>query len=91
MAGFIVFFMENSRYIEEISKYCDPLSMLVIGENGQLMRIYCPFSVIVIRPVGDLEKGAVVHVQAVKVTLDLRDVYIIDGRAYYLFYFRILL
>jgi hypothetical protein len=91
VAGFIIHFMDNMRYIEEISKYCDPLSMLVIGNNGQLIRIYCPFSVIVVQPVGNLEKGDIVYVQAVKVTLELRDVFIINGRAYYLFYFRILL
>lgn len=83
--------MDNTRYIEEISKYCDPLSMLVIGEKGQLIRIYCPFTVIVIQPVGNLEPRDIVNVQAIKVTLELRDVYIIDSRAYYIFYFRILL
>jgi hypothetical protein len=83
--------MDQTRYIEEISKYCDPFSMLVIGDKGQLMRIYCPFPAVVVYPVGTLEKGNVVSVEAVKLTLELKDVYIIDGKAYYLIHFRILL
>lgn len=82
--------MDKIKYIEEISKYCDPHSMLVIGEKGGLIRIYCPFPAEVLQPVGSLEKGDIVYVQAVKLTLELKDVFIINGKAYYLFYFRIL-
>jgi len=84
-------FMDQAKYLEEISKFCDPLSILVLDENARLIRIYCPFPVAVLQSVGNLDKGDIVYVQAVKLTLELRDVFIINGRAYYLFYFRILM
>lgn len=84
-------FMDQTKYLEEISKFCDPLSILVLDENARLIRIFCPFPVEVLKPVGGLEEGDIVYVQAVKLTLELRDVFIINGRAYYLYYFRILI
>ena len=84
--------MEYSKdYIAELMKYCDPFSLLVIGKAGQLIRIYCPFHVLVVYPVGALEKGDVVMVEAVKVTIELKDVYIVQGRAYYIIHFRLLI
>jgi hypothetical protein len=84
--------MENSKdYIAELMKWVDPFSLLVLGFDGQLIRLYCPFTVLVIIPIGTLERGDAVLVEAVKVTLELRDVYIIEGKAYYLIHFRILL
>jgi hypothetical protein len=84
--------MEYSKdYILELMKHCDPLSILVIRDRGELIRLYCPFPAEVLLPVGNLEKGDIVAVEAVKLTLELRDVFIIEGRAYYLMYFRILL
>lgn len=84
--------MENSKdYIAELMKHCDPYSILVLGFAGQVIRLYCPFMVQVIIPIGTLEKGDAILVDAVKVTLELRDVYIIEGKAYYLIHFRILL
>lgn len=72
-------------------KYCSPYSILVIGIAGQLIRLYCPFTVIVEYPVGYLIKGDVYLVDAVKVTFELKDVYIIEGKAYYIIHFRIII
>jgi hypothetical protein len=83
--------MDQTKYLEEISKFCDPLSILVLDEDGRLIRIYCPFPVVVLKPVGNLDKGDIVDVQAVKLTPKLMDVFIINGKAYYLYYFRILM
>jgi hypothetical protein len=84
--------MEYSKdYIAELMKFCDPNSLLVIGNEGKLFRIYCPFTVLVLYPVGHLEKGDVYLVDAVKVTLELRDVFIIEDKAYYLIHFRIII
>jgi len=84
-------FMDQTKYLEEISKFCDPLSILVLDENGRLIRIYCPFPVVVLKSVGNLYKEDIVYVQAVKLTPKLMDVFIINGKAYYLYYFRILM
>lgn len=90
VAGFIISVMDNNKYIEEISKFCSPYSILVLDYEGKLKRIHCPFEVTVIIAVGNLEAGDICFVEAVRLTLDLKDVFIIAGRAYFLYYFRII-
>jgi hypothetical protein len=80
---------ERIKYIEEIFKVCRTDSILIITREGQLERIYCPFLVKVIITIPPLNKGDIKQVTAVKVSLELIDVYIIEGRAYYYFNFKI--
>ena len=81
---------EKRKYIEEIFKYCKIDSILVIGKTGQLERLDCPFEVLVIQNVGELYKGLICLVSAVKLDLTLIDVYIIGNKAYYFFNFRVI-
>jgi len=82
---------EKRKYIEEVFKYCKIDSILVISvKTGQLHRLDCPFSVLVIKDVGELHRGLICYVNAVKLDLSLIDVYIIRNKAYYFFNFRIL-
>ena len=81
---------EKRKYIDQIFRYCKIDSILVIGKTNQLERLECPFMVLVIRNVGELEKGLICNVSAVKLDLTLIDVYIIRSKAYYYFNFRVL-
>ena len=81
---------EKRKYIEEIFKYCKTDSILVINKTGDLQRLDCPFEVVVIQDVGELYKGLICLVSAVKIDLSLIDVYIIRDKAYYFFNFRVL-
>lgn len=81
---------EKKKYIEEIFKYCKIDSILVLNKTGQLERVDCPFEVLVIQDVGELEKGLICLVNAVKLDLQLIDVYIIGNKAYYYFNFRVM-
>jgi hypothetical protein len=81
---------DKRKYIEEIFKYCKIDSILVINKHGQLERLDCPFEVVVIQDVGELVKGLICLVNAVKLDLSLIDVYIIGNKAYYFFNFRVL-
>ena len=81
---------EKKKYIEEVFKYCKTDSILVIQKSGQLQRLYCPFEVVVIQDVGELYKGLICLVSAVKIDLTLIDVYITRDKAYYFFNFRVL-
>jgi hypothetical protein len=81
---------EKRKYIEEIFKYCKIDSILVINKNGLLERLQCPFEVLVIQDVGELYKGLICLVNAVKIDISLVDVYIIRNKAYYFFNFRVL-
>ena len=81
---------EKKKYIEEIFKYCKIDSILVINKHGHLQRLDCPFEVVVITDVGELYKGLICLVSAVKMDLTLIDVYVIRNKAYYHFNFRVL-
>lgn len=81
---------DKRKYIEEIFKYCKTDSILVINKSGQLQRYDCPFEVMVITDVGELTKGLICLVSAVKIDLNLIEVYIIKKKAYYFFNFHVL-
>jgi hypothetical protein len=81
---------ENKKYMEDIFKYCKTDSILVINNHGHLQRLNCPFEVLVIQDVGELYKGLICLVNAVKIDISLVDVYIIRNKAYYFFNFRVL-
>ena len=81
---------ERKKYIEDIFKYCKIDSILVIKKSGILERLQCPFEVLVIQDVGELHKGLICLVNAVKLDLNLIDVYIIGNKAYYYFNFSVL-
>jgi hypothetical protein len=81
---------ENKKYIEDIFKYCKTDSILVINNHGHLQRLNCPFEVLVIQDVGELYKGLICLVNAVKIDISLVDVYTIRNKAYYFFNFRVL-
>jgi hypothetical protein len=61
-----------------------------MNKTGQLQRLRCPFEVMVIQDVGELYRGLICLVSAVKIDLSLIDVYIIKDKAYYFFNFRVL-
>ncbi len=81
---------DKQKYIEEIFKYCKVDSILVLNKHGYLQRLDCPFEVVVIQDVGELYKGLICLVNAVKIDLSLIDVYIIRNKAYYFMNFRVL-
>jgi hypothetical protein len=81
---------DKRKYIEEVFKFCKIDSILVINKTGDLQRLDCPFEVVVISNVGELYKGLICLVSAVKIDLSLIDVYIIRNKAYYFFNFRVL-
>ena len=73
---------DRIRYIQEIFEHVSHNSILIINNIGHLERLYCPFYVRVVLDVHSLEKGAVKAVNAVKMSIELIDVYIIESKAY---------
>lgn len=82
--------MKNSE-ITDIEKYCSPASLLVINNNGELIRLFCPFRVLVIHRIGDFKEGETVPVSQVKVDARLILVYVIKNKGYYYWNFTILI
>ena len=80
----------TKKDLAELLKYSSPREIYVITWNNILKRLFCPFRVKVLQDIGALKKGQTVLVQEVKVTLELKTVYIINNEAYYYHHFDIL-
>ena len=81
---------DNKRIIEEINRYCQPNSLLIIDSYGILRRLYCPFKVKVIHHVHYLTINEIVDVLAVKISSDLVMLYVVQQLAYPYYYFVII-
>jgi Fe-S cluster assembly ATPase SufC len=75
--------------LSELLKYSSPHEIYVITHYGVLIRLFCPFKVKILQDIGALKSGQTVLVQEIKVTLELKTVYIIDNDAYYYHHFNI--
>ena len=73
------------------TKYCDPHSVLVVGNSGKIARLMCPFKVLCVHTIGDIPLNSYPTVEEVKMTELDQLVYILNGKAFYHSYFRILL
>ena len=83
--------MDKEKYLKELLKWISSDSLLVLDEKGNLRRLYCPFKVICLINFPAISKGDKVSVDAIKLTVEVREVYIIKGTAYHIAYFRITL
>ena len=77
--------------LAELLKYSSPLEIYVITWNNILKRLFCPFEVEVVQDIGTLKKGQIVYVDEIKVTIELKTVFIIDTKAYYYYHFEIVI
>jgi hypothetical protein len=82
--------MSKEEYLKELLKWVSTDSIMVIDNTGKLRTLYCPFRVLCLVNFPDITKGEEVAVDAVKLTLEVKEVYIIGGVAYYIVYFKIL-
>lgn len=81
----------GSKLIDDINKYTSSDSLLVHTKSRGLIRLYCPFKVAVIQSVDSFMVGEKVEVVRVKVSPDLKLIYVIGEKGYYHSYFSILL
>lgn len=77
------------KYILDLFSIVSTDSILIIGRTGELKRLRCPFTVVCKVHTPHLEFGSPYSVTAVKMTLKLEEVFIIKGRAYFIWYFAI--
>jgi hypothetical protein len=83
--------MSKEEYLKELLKWASTDDMLVIDKAGRLRRIYCPFNAICLVTFPEIKQGEKVSVDAIKLTVEVKEVFIIKGTAYYIIYFNILL
>ena len=79
------------KELAEQLEYSSSEWIYIVSWNNVLKQLFTPFKVTVIRSVGELEIGQMVWVSQVKVTPQLKTVYIIEGKAYYFFHFDIII
>jgi hypothetical protein len=79
------------KELAEQLEYSSSDWIYVVAWNNVLKQLFTPFKVAVISSVGELEIGQIVWVSQVKVTPQLKTVYIIEGKAYYFFHFDIII
>ncbi len=77
--------------LSEILRFSTPRSLYIVTWNNLLKELFCPFKVKVINAIGNLEVDQIVWVEEIKVTPELKTVYVIDKTAYYYFHFDIML
>lgn len=81
----------TKKELAELLKYSSPREIYVITHYNVLRRVFCPFRVKVLQEIGALKKGQIVLVQEIKVTYELKTVYIINNDAYFYYYFDIMM
>lgn len=81
----------NKQDLAELLKYSSSEWIYVVTWNNVLKQLFTPFRVAVLSPIGLLAKGQIVWVEEVKITSNLCTVFIVEGSAYYYYYFNILI
>jgi hypothetical protein len=81
----------TKKDLAELLKYSSPREIYVITHYNVLKRVFCPFPVTVLQEIGVLKRGQIVLVDEIKVTIELKTVYIIDNDAYYYYHFNIMI
>lgn len=79
----------NRKQLSELLKYSNSKELFIVNYNNLLKQLLCPFEVIVLHTIMDLKKGQIVLVDEVKLTSQLKTVYMIKGEAYYYHHFDI--
>jgi hypothetical protein len=82
---------DNKQIIADLNQYCDPRSILILDKDGKLRRIQCPFKVVTLCTFHIYSANVTVEVSAVKITLELLLVYVVEGVAFPYYLFRIVL
>ncbi|MEH6770053.1 hypothetical protein [Maribacter arcticus] len=80
----------TDKQLSEILKYSSPSELYIVTWNNLLKLLITPFKVRVLVDLEGFGLGEVAWVDEVKVTIELKTVFIIKGRAYNYHYFDIL-
>lgn len=80
----------NDNELAQLLKYSSTNELWIVSWNNLLKVLITPFKVYVKNNIGDLVKGQIVFVNEVKITRELKTVFIIKGQAYYYHHFDII-
>lgn len=77
----------SKKNLIKILKYTSPNHLYIITLDNVLIKLICPFGVIVLQDVGELKTGEIVNVERVKVTYQMITVFSIQNKLYYYYHF----
>ena len=77
----------NDDELAGLLKYSSPNEIYIVTYDNVLILLICPFKVVVLVNIDVFNKGDFVFVDKVKITPELKTVFIINKKAYYYFYF----
>ena len=80
----------NRENLVELLRYSSPYSILIVNYRNEIMELHCPFKVQVKEDVGDLIRGKILEVSMVKLSYELKTVYVIKNNPFYFWHFYIL-
>ena len=81
--------MKNEVYLE-LLKYSSPWSILVINDSNRIVELKCPFKVESRLSVGKINYGEEYNVIRVRLSTDLKVVFVVEGAHFYYYHFDIL-
>jgi len=81
----------NKKLLADLLKYSNPKELYVVTWNNLLKLLFCPFKVSVKHDIGSLNQGQIVWVEEVKVTMELKTVFVIKGQPFFYFHFDIII
>lgn len=81
----------NREQLAELLRYSSPYSIWVVTYDNQIVELHCPFLVLVREDVGVLTKGNRAEVEMVKLSLELKTVFVVRGKPYFYWHFDILI
>jgi len=73
--------------LAEALMYSSSDSIYVVTWDNLLKQVFTPFKTTVLSDVGQLSKGEIVWVEQIRVTIQLKTVFIVDSKAYYHYHF----
>lgn len=80
----------NDKEIFELMKYSSPYELYIVNKQNRVVKLKCPFKVLVKYSIGALKANTIVFVTQLKITRELKEVFIINNQAYYCHHFIIL-
>lgn len=80
----------TDKELAELLKFSNSKELWIVTYNNLLKLLFCPFKVLVKHNIGTLKAGQIVWVEEVKVTPELKTVYIIKGVPYFYNHFELI-
>lgn len=80
----------NRSQLAELLRYSSPFSILVVTYKNKIMELKCPFKVELKNDIGNLKAGDIEKVDMVKVSTNLKTVFVVNGVPYYFWHFNII-